>query len=117
MRPKVTGVCTKCGAEGKIRSNGLCVKDYLADWREKQKAIPCKVEGCTNGCKSRMMCDSHYSQYIRARKRRNEKEEFARMVADDEKRRIIILLEKYGHQDAARIVAFSKRRAKETISV
>lgn len=117
MRPKTVGVCTKCGAEGKVRSNGLCVKDYLADWREKQKSIPCKVEGCTNGCKARMMCDTHYSQYNRARKRRDAKAEFARMVADDEKKRIVALLNRHGHADAARLVAFSQRRVKETSDV
>lgn len=110
MRKVITGICSVCGAEGKIRSNGMCVKDYLVDWRKKTSALPCKVEGCERGRKARMMCELHYSRYIRERKRKDSKEEFARMVADEEKRRIIALLEKFGHRDAARLVSMSERK-------
>jgi hypothetical protein len=103
-------VCTVCGVEEKIRSNGLCVVHYLADWREKNKAIPCKVEGCTKGCHARMMCETHYRHYISKRKSKDAREDYARAVADEEKRRIISLLEKFGHSNAAKLVSMSARK-------
>lgn len=103
-------VCTVCGVEEKIRSNGLCAKHYLMDWREKNKAIPCKVEGCTNGSHARMMCNTHYRQYIRARKSKSARENYARSIADEEKRRIIALLEKFGHMNSAKLVSMSARK-------
>jgi hypothetical protein len=107
MNPKVTGVCTKCGAEGKIRSNGLCVKHYAEDWREKTRATPCKIEGCDRGCKSRMLCDRHYSQYIRSQKSKSARRMASLVIANEEKNRIVLLLRKYGHHQAADLVAVS----------
>ena len=107
MNPKIVGVCTKCGIEGKIRSNGLCVKHYAEDWRERTRATPCKIEDCDRGCKSRMMCDRHYSQYMRNQKAKNSKQAAAFAIANEEKKRIVFLLQKYGHHQAADLVAVS----------
>ena len=107
MNPKLIGVCTRCGAEGKVRRNGLCVKDYAEDWREKTLATPCKIEGCDNGCKSRMMCARHYSRYIRAERAKSARQLAVRTVANEEKNRIVLLLRKYGHHQSADLVAVS----------
>lgn len=112
MNPKLTGVCTKCGAEGKIRSNGLCVKDYAEDWRQRALKTPCKVEGCDRGCKARMMCDRHYSRYMRSQKMRNSRQVAALSIANEEKNRIVFLLRKYGHHNAADLVAVSQSTVK-----
>jgi hypothetical protein len=108
MNPKMmTGICTKCGVEGKIRGSGLCVKDHAEAWREMIKKTPCKVEGCERGCKSRMMCDLHYSRYIRSQKSRSANQAAVRAIANEEKNRIVLLLRKYGQHRAADIVAVS----------
>lgn len=107
MSPELTGICTKCGAEGKVRSNGLCVKDYMADWRQKTLATPCKIEGCDNGCHARMMCTRHYYRYIRAEKAKSARQVAVRTIANEEKNRIVLLLRKYGHHPAADLVAVS----------
>jgi hypothetical protein len=107
MNPKITGVCTRCGAEGKVRRNGLCVKDYSEDWRNKTRATPCKIEGCDRGCKSRMMCDLHYAHYIRAQKAKIARQADVRAIANEEKNRIVLLLRKYGQHRAADLVAVS----------
>lgn len=110
MRPKTMGACTKCGVYGKVRSNGLCVPHYLADWREKMRAVPCKVEGCERGCKSRMMCERHYSHYMRSRDSKKKLEDFVRAIADEEREKIISLLKKYGQHEAAKLVSISVRK-------
>jgi len=107
MNPKLTGVCIKCGAEGKVRRSGLCVKDHAEAWRVETKATPCKVEGCERGCKSRMMCDLHYAHYIRAQRTKASRQATIRAIANEEKNRIVLLLQKYGQHRAADIVAVS----------
>jgi len=108
MNPKIIiGVCTECGAEGKVRSSGLCVKDYAKHWREKTRQTPCKIEGCDRGCKSRMMCDLHYAHYMRAQRVEANRQASVRVIANEEKNRIVLLLRKYGYHPAADLVAVS----------
>ena len=108
----VSGICSVCGESKELRA-GMCVRHYNASWRQKMASVECKVEGCKNGVKCRMMCDKHYRRVINKERLQKElvdidaQNQALQMVYGiklDERRRIVYVLKSAGMLDAAMLI-------------
>lgn len=97
----IIGVCSVCSKTTQIRA-GMCISHYAANWRKEMRKVPCKVDGCKNGVKCRMMCDTHFRKHrlevlaLQAENSAEQEEkrlEAIEKIRTQERERIIELLE------------------------
>lgn len=58
------GPCSVCNQNTELRV-GMCIPHYSANWKQEMRKVKCKMDGCNNGVKARMVCDTHFRKLRR----------------------------------------------------